>query len=216
MPGVPGCEGASISLLREGEPSTVAATHDYAKAAGAVQYKRRPGPCLDAMAQVREVTVAEYAAETRWPGVSEEMQDTGIRSSLSLPLARRGAVLGSLNLYAQSPQAFAEASSDAAQAFARQAVMMLGYLQKLHAERVTHLQQREMSAELQRSLLAVLPVVPGVTAADRYLVGSNHAQVRSRRRRPDASPEQICDELLAVTGDTGHDDDIALLVIRID
>ena len=175
--GVPGCDGASLTLLSDGGPSTAAATHDYVRAADQAQYDRDSGPCVSSMVNRQEVIVEDYAHEARWPGATDGISAAGVRSSLSLPLAHRGQLLGSLNLYALIPRAFAESSRSAAEAFARQAVMTLSYLHRLHTEREAHAQERNISAALQRSLLPTLPDLPGITCAARYHVGSRHAQV---------------------------------------
>ena len=175
--GVPGCDGASVSLLREDKPSTVAASHDRIRALDQAQYARGSGPCVTAMREQTEVTVEDYTTDRRWPEVERHLQAAGVRSSLSLPLTEGGQTLGGLNLYASEPRSFTATSRDAAQAFARQAVVMLGYLQQLHAERAARAQEREISAALQRSLLPTLPDLPGISCAARYLVGSSHAQV---------------------------------------
>jgi hypothetical protein len=65
----------------------------------------------------------------------------------------------------------------AAAAFAQQAVMVLGYLKRLDAERVALQRERRVSTILQRSLLPVLPNVPGLSVAARHLVSSDEAQV---------------------------------------
>ena len=175
--GVPGCDGASVSLLRDGEPSTLAASHDHIRTLDQVQYDRDLGPCVTAMRENTEVAVTDYSIETRRPEVEQELRAAGVRSSLSLPLGERGRVIGGLNLYGQAPRSFTTALRDAARAFCRQAVVMLGYLQQLQAERAARAREREMSAALQRSLLPTLPDLPGLTCAARYLVGSQRAQV---------------------------------------
>ena len=65
--GVPGCDGAGVSLLREGEPSTLAASHDHVLTLDQAQYQRGSGPCVTAMHDNRELTVDDYASESRWP-----------------------------------------------------------------------------------------------------------------------------------------------------
>ena len=96
----------------------------------------------------------------------------------SLPLSRGDEVIGGLNLYAHGAAAFSSESKTAGAAFAQQAAMALGYLLRLQTEQAAHAQAaREVSATLQRSLLPVLPRLPGVTTAARYLAGSGQAQV---------------------------------------
>ena len=175
--GVPGCDGASISLLRQGSPSTLVATSDRVRELDDAQYDRDRGPCVTAMREGREVTVGDFDVEGRWPEVDGHVRAAGVRSSLSLPLTGGGQVLGGLNLYAEQPESFGVESVAAAEAFARQAVAMLGHLQQLHAERAARDRERQVSAAVQRSLLPTLPDLPGITVAARYRVGSQHAQV---------------------------------------
>jgi GAF domain-containing protein len=156
--GVPGCDGASISLLQGETASTLAASHEHIRTLDQAQETRDLGPCVTAMRDNTEITVQDYSAERRWPEVDGDLRDAGVRSSLSLPLSRDGRVVGGLNLYAEAPRSFGATSRAAAQAFARQAVVLLGYLQQLHAERAARAQERQISAALQRSLLPTLPV----------------------------------------------------------
>ena len=98
--GVPGCDGASISLLRDGEPSTLVASHEHIRTLDDAQYTRDLGPCVTAMRNHSEISVEDYSTETRWPEVDGDLQAAGVGSSLSMPLSRDGRVIGGLNLYA--------------------------------------------------------------------------------------------------------------------
>jgi serine phosphatase RsbU (regulator of sigma subunit) len=176
--GVPGCDGASVSLIHDGRPSTVAATHDRIRAMDAAQYDRGHGPCVSAMADQEPVTVEDYEGEgRRWPGVADQALAAGIRSSLSLPLLQGRETTGGLNLYGSAPAAFTVQSQVAAETFARQAALMLGYLQQLHTERASRQREQQVAAALQRSLLPTLPDIEGISCAARYLVSTDHAQV---------------------------------------
>ena len=175
--GVPGCDGASVSLLRDGGPVTLAASQDWVTACDQAQYERHRGPCLEAMETGRPVTVDDYTLERRWPGVPQDLTAAGVRSSLSLPLNRPGQPVAGLNLYAAAPRAFDAASERAADALSQQAVVVLGLLQQMSTERAVHAREHEIAAALQRSLLPVLPELPGVRSAARYLVAGSDAQV---------------------------------------
>jgi serine phosphatase RsbU (regulator of sigma subunit) len=175
--GVPGCDGASVSLLHDGTPRTLSATQDRISALDAAQYDRGHGPCVSAMHDQKSVTVDDYAADSRWPDVAQDALAAGIHSSLSLPLVQHRRTIGGLNMYGSTPAAFTEQSRLAAQTFARQAAVMLGYLQQLHVERAEHQREHQVAATLQRSLLPTLPAIEGITCAARYLVSTDHAQV---------------------------------------
>jgi len=175
--GVPGCAGASVSLLHEGTPTTLAATQDRIRELDGAQYARGSGPCVTAMRDQRPVTVDDYGADARWPEVADEALEAGIRSSLSLPLVLGRRSIGGLNLYGAAPTTFGASSLEAARTFVRQAVLMLGYLQQLHSERARRQREQEVAAILQRSLLPTLPQIEGVSCAARYLVSTDRAQV---------------------------------------
>jgi len=175
--GVLGCDGASVSLLHDGTASTLSATQDRIRALDAAQYERGDGPCVAAMHDQTPVTVDDYGTDTRWPEVADEARASGVRSSLSLPLVQNRRTIGGLNMYGSAVAAFTEQSQRAAETFARQAALMLGYLQQLHSERAAHEREHQVAATLQRSLLPTLPSIDGITCAARYLVSTDHAQV---------------------------------------
>ena len=178
--GVPGCDGASVSLLlQDGRPATLAASKDEVHALDEQQWTAGRGPCLTAMRERRVVGIEDVAADHRWPEVLQAYDGAGVRSSLSLPLplAGTGDLLGGLNLYGERAGAFDGTARSAAESFARQTGMLLGYLRDLRAERAGRAVERELSATLQRSLLPVLPDLRGVSCAARYLPGSADAQV---------------------------------------
>jgi|tagenome__1003787_1003787.scaffolds.fasta_scaffold20883506_2 serine phosphatase RsbU (regulator of sigma subunit) len=175
---VPGCDGASISVLHEHSVSTLAATQRRITDIDKAQYQRGDGPCVAAIRENRAVTVEDYHTERRWPGVAAEAVEAGMSSSLSLPLVdSRGQTLGGLNMYGGARAGFGEASRRQAGVFARQATLMLTQLQLLHDERAARADEYEVAATLQRSLLPTLPVLPGITSAARYLVSHEQAQV---------------------------------------
>lgn len=176
--GVPGCAGASVSLLDGGEQvSVLAATDSRVRGVDEAQYERRDGPCVAAMQTQQPAVVADYRHEVRWRDTASDALGVGLLSTLSMPLLREGRTLGCLNLYGTEPEAFGRTSWHAAEAFTRQAVMLLGYLQQLQAERYAADREREVAATLQRSLLPTLPVIEGITSAARYVVSASHAQV---------------------------------------
>jgi serine phosphatase RsbU (regulator of sigma subunit) len=174
---VPGSVAASVTVLHDGNASTMAATHDQARTVDESQYSSGDGPCLTAIRDREVVTVNDYADDARWPDVSAQSLQVGIRSSLSLPLERGGQVLGGLNLYGATVAAFGLESRHAAGGFARQATIMLGYLTQLQAQRALYEREHQVAATLQRSLLPTLPTLPGITAAARDLPSGETAQV---------------------------------------
>ena len=175
---VPGCDGASISVLHRSSVSTSAATQPRIVAIDNAQYQRGHGPCLTAIRSHQAVAVGDYRSDRRWPGVATTAIKLGIRSSLSFPLVdHAGRALGGLNMYGGRPTAFDETSHRSAEIFARHGTLILTQLQLLHHERAGRAREYDVAATLQRSLLPSLPVLPGITSAARYLVSQEQAQV---------------------------------------
>ena len=104
---VPGAESTSITLLR-GEQAFTAAHHgEMALAADELQYARGYGPCMDAGRGGVMLRIDDMRTEVRWPDYVATVQETGVRSSLSVPLPYQGSIIGALNIYSTRPEAFA-------------------------------------------------------------------------------------------------------------
>jgi len=157
---------------------TLAATREDVNHLDQTQYRNGDGPCVTAIRESQAITVTDYRDDDRWPEVAREALKVGIHSSLSMPLlGRDGATVGGLNLYGGAASAFTAASHRAAGTFARQAALILGYLQALHSERAARAREYQISATLQRSLLPTLPDLPGISCAARYLTSQEQAQI---------------------------------------
>lgn len=176
--GVRGCDGASVSLVRDGSVKTVAATQERVMVLDQAQYRDGDGPCLGAIRSHEVVTVDDFGTDRRWPGVAAEALRAGVHSSLSLALVdQRGETLGSLNMYGDVPGGFTAVSRQAAVVFARHALLLIVYQQRLHDERSARVKEYEVATTLQRSLLPTLPALDGITCASRYLASHEQAQV---------------------------------------
>ena len=122
---VSGAGGVSVSLLRHGRLSTVAATDQTIADMDADQYATGEGPCLDASVQGRWFHVESLATETRWPAFTAKAQLLGIRAILSSPLTARDLPVGALNIYSRTEAAFATKDQQLAAVFATEASAIL-------------------------------------------------------------------------------------------
>jgi GAF domain-containing protein len=109
--GIPGAEATSITLLRNEKPFTAAHFGDMALAADELQYEKGHGPCMDAGRGGVLLRVDDVRTEDRWPDYMAHVQETGVRSSLSVPLPYQGSSIGALNNYSTKPCAFATPES---------------------------------------------------------------------------------------------------------
>jgi GAF domain-containing protein len=118
---------AGITLLDErSRPRTYIATDDIAPVVDEAQYDQDEGPCLDAYRHNRTIRVDDTSAVADgWPAFSRVAVQTGVKSTLSLPLVAGGRALGAFNLYARDPHAFSSQDESEAQLFATQAAVVL-------------------------------------------------------------------------------------------
>jgi GAF domain-containing protein len=128
---------ASVTLLVKDHPTTVATTGQLALDLDEKQYERGHGPCLHA-ARTGELTeIADMRTDSRWPDYSPRAAESGVLSSLSVPLAIDDdeQVTGAVNIYAREPNAFDAASRTAATRFGPYAAVAAGDLHAFQSVR---------------------------------------------------------------------------------
>jgi hypothetical protein len=117
---VAGCAAASITIVRNGNGRTIAASDPIAGEADSLQYGTGEGPCLSAAEDDANYLVFDVEHETRWPLYIKSLKEqTAVRSVLSFRLLADRA--GALNLFALEPAAFDEDAIDTATIFSAHA-----------------------------------------------------------------------------------------------
>ncbi|MEU4674830.1 ANTAR domain-containing protein [Amycolatopsis sp. NPDC023774] len=96
---IPGADLASITLVRNGTPTTAACTDRLAFDIDTDQYRAGSGPCLEAAETGKIVRVDVSTADVRWPEFTRSALAAGVASYLAAPLVVDAAHSGSLNLY---------------------------------------------------------------------------------------------------------------------
>jgi GAF domain-containing protein len=103
------CDAADVTLLRDGQPTTLAATRNRALALDDAKYSGAGGPCLDSAEHQRVNRIDATATSVRWEPFCREATRLGIASALTLPLATLGdEPLGALSLYSMRERGFSE------------------------------------------------------------------------------------------------------------
>jgi len=125
---------ASITLLRGGQPTTVAHTGQLALDLDEMQYLRGHGPCLEAAVGGVSVAITDAQTEDRWPDYLTTFLERGARSSLAIPVPAPQLVAG-LNVYAPVADGFCEADSQVLVEFAGFAGVALTNMQTLESAR---------------------------------------------------------------------------------
>src|SRR5918994_529330 len=103
------CSGASVSMLVEGEPTTVAVTDRVSLELDLAQYDGGDGPCIAALGG-EMIRIGYLAKAERFPHFARGAADRRVQSVLSTPALDHGDVVGSLNVYSRNADAFDERS----------------------------------------------------------------------------------------------------------
>lgn len=126
---LPGVTHAGVSLVvnrRRRTLESVAATGEVPRLIDRLQDEHQQGPCLDSMWNQYTVRVDDYEKESRWPQfVAALVEQTRVRSSLSIQLYTNENELGTVNLYAEKAGAFTPEVEELALALAAQAAVGL-------------------------------------------------------------------------------------------
>jgi anti-anti-sigma factor len=122
---VAGADGVSVSLLRHGVLSTVAASDHTIMAMDADQYATREGPCVDASFKGHWFHAESLDTEARWPAFTPRARSLGIRAILSSPLRAFGEPVGALNIYSRTAETFEIRDQELAAVFAEKASVIL-------------------------------------------------------------------------------------------
>ena len=97
----------------------VASTSERSRLIGLMQLAADEGPCVDAYRSGRLVTVDDIAAtHARWPTFATTAAELGYQSMHAIPLRLRQDVIGSLNLFSDTPGPLNPDDAVAAQALA--------------------------------------------------------------------------------------------------
>jgi GAF domain-containing protein len=105
---VPQVVGLSLGMVREGVTFTLIASNSGLGALDATQYLDG-GPCVEVTEKRRDVVqfdTDDPLDEGRWLLFAQTSAAVGVASSLSLPILRGGQVIGGINLYASTANAF--------------------------------------------------------------------------------------------------------------
>lgn len=121
---IPGCEMASLTMMRGDRPSTAVQTDPEVEPLDMAQYQGVGGPCLEAYS-TRQIIRLDLAAENgvRWPEFTAAAADAGILSVLAVPLTVGRSAVGALNLFSKTTRGFTQADEETAGLFSEQAAV---------------------------------------------------------------------------------------------
>jgi GAF domain-containing protein len=159
---IPGASDVSVTLVRNTTAYTAAFTGDLALLLDESQYESGHGPCLDASAASKTLSVPDMSEESRWPEWTAAALERGVNSSLSIGIPVQEAVTGALNLYSTKPEAFDDDGVLLAQTFAGYAAVALANA-NLYDATATLAQQLQAAMDSR----AVIEQAKGIIMAER-------------------------------------------------
>ena len=146
----PGVDGAGVTLVdmsgHTPRPEAWTTTAQFVSDIDFVQYELfKEGPCITCMQTQRVTLSGSLGSDSRWPHFGGRVARMGVHSVLSLPLLIDVQVIGAINAYAYSRDAFGEHAVKLGSQFAGPAAVSV-YNAKLLTE------ARDRAEQLQRAL----------------------------------------------------------------
>jgi GAF domain-containing protein len=147
---IPGVDGAGVALVDTHEGTagiqTWSTTAEFVREIDAVQYDDlSEGPCITCMQSGRPTVSGSLGSDSRWPRFGGRVARMGVHSALALPLVVGDQVIGAINSYANSRDAFGEHAVQLGSQFAGPAAVSV-----FNAQLLSRAQER--AAQLQRAL----------------------------------------------------------------
>lgn len=103
---VDGCNCAGVTVVENERVQSTACTDPLCATIDADQYETGEGPCVDAIRTNAVMHLDDAAHDPRWPSFGPLAERHGISSVLGFPLEVPSGVLGALNLYGRTDDAF--------------------------------------------------------------------------------------------------------------
>ena len=168
---VPAADGAGVTMLEAGVPDTIVASDGFVREVDEIQYRLGEGPCISAADSGSTAGSGNLGTENLWPRFGPLASDLGVLSALSLPMLLDGEVIGALNMYAHSHDAFTAQSHQLGELFASSAAVIV-----YNARLLDHLEHE--NARIQRALttratidqaLGMIMARSGISADDAFV-----------------------------------------------
>lgn len=190
------CDGASLTMRREGAPHAPAASDEWATTLDQLQFVEQEGPCLDCLREGTILRSRDLGADSRFPNYGPRAAGLGGRSALSLPLAADGRTVGALDLYSRTPNAFDNDALAVGELLAAHASLAVQAATAYYSSRALADQMRQAleSRALIEQAKGVLMAQLGIPAEEAFAALVDRSQ-RSNRKLRDLAQE-VVDEVV--------------------
>jgi transcriptional regulator with GAF, ATPase, and Fis domain len=146
-----GAEAAGVMLAdRRGELRLLASSEERMRILELFELQGAQGPCLDAFSTGHTIQATVAEATRRWPMFTPRASSAGFKMMCAVPLKVRKTVIGALNLFRDTPEPFAIAELEIAQAMADVAAIAL--IQE-RALREQHLLTEQLETALRSRII---------------------------------------------------------------
>ena len=194
---IPGVDEASVTLMKNGKPRTVAFTGPLAVHLDERQYTDGFGPCLDAAISGATIIIADMAAETTYKDFAAVAARQGVTHTVSIGLPIGTSTIGGLNLYGLQGDPYDQVAVDLAQTFAGYAAIAVA-----NAAAVADAVEEVAGLRTAMQTRAVIEQAKGILMRDRRC--TEDEAFKTLVRASNQSNRKLRDIALAVVEGTQH------------
>lgn len=182
---VPDADMGGVTILRDGNAETVAATDRRVHEIDSTQYDLGDGPSLVSAREQTAQNVSRDELRRRWPELAAAAEGHEIGSIIASPLTLDGHLSGSFNLYSAADDSFRTLDESLIEAFTTAAMTALRQTQRYDSARrsVRQLQAALQSRASIDHAIGVLMALHGVgpeAAFDRIVETSQKSNTKLR------------------------------------
>lgn len=171
---IPGADGAGVTVAHPSASMHMqswAVTDEFVRKIDTLQYElHEEGPCITSLRSARPCVSGSISDDSRWPRFGGAVVRLGVNSALSLPLVLREQVIGVINAYAYTLDAFAEHAVAMGTKFAGPAAVAVHNARLLMAaqQRAERLQQALTNRSVIDQAIGIIRGRSGATAEEAF------------------------------------------------
>lgn len=159
---IPGVDGAGVTMIdMSGDTPSVktwAVTAQFVEEIDKLQYvDMHEGPCVTCMQTRRPTVSGSLGSDARWPHLGGTVARMGVHSALALPMLVGDQLIGAINTYAHSRDAFGDHAVELGSQFAGPAAVSVH-----NAQLLDHAQERTKQLQSALSTRAVIDQAIGI------------------------------------------------------
>ncbi|WP_006246894.1 GAF and ANTAR domain-containing protein [Mycolicibacterium tusciae] len=162
---IPGVDGAGVTVIdMSGDTPSVttwSVTAQFVEDIDKLQYiDLKEGPCITCMQTRRPTVSGSLGSDGRWPRLGGGVARMGVHSALALPMLVGDQLIGAINTYARSRDAFGEHAVELGSQFAGPAAVSV-----YNGQLLNHAQQRTKQLQSALGTRAVIDQAIGIIRA---------------------------------------------------